>query len=236
MAKQGEIDYLKNLGPDGARHAALKPFADPGRARYLAELGALLALLPPPPARLLDLGCGAGWTSAFFARSGYDVLGVDLAPDMIALARQQRDREGLARLDFVACDYEDLPFDGGFDAVVFFDALHHSTTEAATLGSAYRALKRGGLCIALEPGVGHARKSQAIDEAFDVTDNDLPPSRVCRVGRAAGFSRCDVVPAPQQLGKALYDLRRSRLLRHLAADAVLLWQRRRCGIAILWKD
>src|SRR5207244_11070644 len=86
MAKSGEIDYLKNLGAAGVWHAANKPFSDPGCGRYLAELGAILALLPPPPARLLDLGCGTGWTSVFFARAGYDVVGVDLAPDMIAHA------------------------------------------------------------------------------------------------------------------------------------------------------
>src|SRR5207302_4325273 len=112
MAKTGEIDYLKNLDSAGVRHAVHKPFSDPGRARYLAEMAAVLALLPPPPARLLDLGCGTGWTSVFFARAGYEVVGVDIAPDMIAHAEANCDRAGVEGLAFAVCDYETLPFDG----------------------------------------------------------------------------------------------------------------------------
>ncbi len=209
MAKQGEIDYLKNLGPDGVQHAALKPFSDPGRARYLAELGALLALLPPPPARLLDLGCGTGWTSVFFARSGYDVLGVDLAPDMIALARQQRNREGLSRLDFVACDYEDLPFEGGFDAVVYFDALHHAVDEAAALRCAYQALDRGGVCVASEPGAGHHESPEAVAavQRFGVTEKEMPPEHVVALGRQIGFRSWRVLPHAYDLHAPLYHVR-----------------------------
>lgn len=72
----------------------------------------------------------------------------------------------------------------------------------------------------------------------------MPPSHVCRVGRAAGFSRCRVAPAPQHLGKALYATarvtgwRRALLspLRPLAVLGILLWQRWYCGIAMLHKD
>ena len=79
MAKQGEIDYLKNIGQDGIQHAVHKPFSDPECGKYLSELGAVFTLLPPPPARLLDIGCGTGWTSRFFARRGYEVVGIDMA-------------------------------------------------------------------------------------------------------------------------------------------------------------
>src|SRR5438552_10137601 len=126
MPKLGEIDYLKNTGGAGIVHAANKPFSDEDCGRYLMEMGAIFHLLPPPPARLLDLGCGTGWTSVFFARSGYEVVGVDIAPDMVAHAEANRDREGVPGLTFLASDYEDLPFDGEFDAAVFYDSLHHA--------------------------------------------------------------------------------------------------------------
>src|SRR5947207_10528269 len=72
MAKSGEIDYLKNLSPADVWHAVHKPFSDDNCAGYLFNMGAVFSLLPPRPARLLDLGCGTGWTSIFFARAGYD--------------------------------------------------------------------------------------------------------------------------------------------------------------------
>ena len=94
MAKQAEIDYLKRLTPEEIRHAVEKPFSDAGCAAELMEIAAIMALLPPPPARLLDLGCGAGWTSIFFARRGYEVVGVDISEDMILHANANKRRVG----------------------------------------------------------------------------------------------------------------------------------------------
>lgn len=42
-----------------------------------------------PEGRVVDLGCGSGRWAAQLARAGYDVLGVDLSPAMIALARRR---------------------------------------------------------------------------------------------------------------------------------------------------
>ncbi len=206
MAKSGEIAYLKNLGEAGVRHAANKPFSDPGCARYLAEMGAILALLPKPPARLLDLGCGTGWTSVFFARAGYEVVGLDLAPDMIELAEANRDRAGLGRLDFVVCDYEAMTFAEEFDAAVFYDALHHAVDEASALAGAYRALKPGGVCVTSEPGEGHHRSPGAVAAVrrFGVTEKEMPPRRVIALGRAAGFRRGRVYPHAFDLHHTLY--------------------------------
>jgi SAM-dependent methyltransferase len=206
MAKTGEIDYLKNLGPAGVRHAVDKPFSDAGCARYLAEMGALLALLPPPPARLLDLGCGTGWTSVFFARAGYDVTGVDLAPDMIAHAEDNGVRAGVDGLAFVVCDYEELPFRGEFDAAVFFDALHHAVDEEAALTGAWRALRTGGVCVTSEPGEGHHLSPEAREAVrrYNVTEKEMAPRHIIDVGRRVGFRRGRVYPHAFDLHHNLY--------------------------------
>src|SRR5438552_716108 len=129
MPKQGEIDYVKNIGAEAVRHAFNKPFSDPECGRYLLDLGAVFSLLPPLPARVLDVGVGTGWTSVFLARRGYDVVGQDIAPDMIALAESNREQAGVTSLHFVVGDYEQLPFVEEFDAVLFYDALHHAEDE-----------------------------------------------------------------------------------------------------------
>src|SRR5262249_11121326 len=162
----------------------------------------LFSLLPPPPARVLDCGCGAGWLSSFLAQRGYDVVGTDVSAEAIAIARSRPPFPDGPSPSFVVADTEALTFDGEFDAVVFFDSLHRAIDGRAALAGAYRALRRGGMCVALEPGRGHAKKSREIDREFDVTDKDMPPSRICRLGRAVGFTRTRVAPAPQQLGKA----------------------------------
>ena len=245
MPRSGELTYYDRIGDAGRAHAVGKPFSDDDCGLYLLRAGALFTLLPPPPARVLDRGCGTGWLSYFLARRGYEVVGTDVSAEAIRLAKSAA-YPGSPTPQFLVDDSEAATFNAEFDAVVFFDSLHHATDERVALASAFRALRPGGVCIALEPGRGHQRKSRDVGAAYDVTDKDMPPSYVCRVGRSVGFARCRIVPAPQHLGKALYSGARlggwrGRLLsiaplRYAAVAAIMLWQGRYCGIAILRKD
>ena len=108
MPKAGEIRYLQASGEHGAAFAADKPFSDPDCGQHLVALGALRMLLPPPPARLLDLGCGTGWTSCMFAQMGYDVVGQDIAPDMIHYANIKKQRYRVPHVRFITSDYESM--------------------------------------------------------------------------------------------------------------------------------
>lgn len=195
MSKDAEIRYVavmsKVLNVSHAEvehHLVHKPFSDASRWTYLLDVGQILKLLPPPPARLLDLGAGSGWTSEMFARSGYGVLGLDIAPDMIELARR-RTNESLA-LHFEVCDYE-KPFDfGEFDAVVIYDALHHADDERGVLVNAFRSLKTGGVFISVEPGVGHSTTEATRDVVakFGTTEKDMPYRHQARLLGDVGFS------------------------------------------------
>ncbi|MCS7046895.1 MAG: class I SAM-dependent methyltransferase [Gemmataceae bacterium] len=191
MAKVGEVNYVRNLRADERRHAAEKPYSDPNCAYYLYELGALLALMPPPPGRLLDVGCGTGWTSRFFARRGYEVLGIDICPDMIEAAQRAQQRERIAALQFRVGDYEEFAHDRPFDIAVFYDSLHHAVDEEAALRCVFDALKPGGVCLTSEPGVGHADspEARAAVARFGVTEKDMPPRRIVEIARRIGY-RC----------------------------------------------
>ena len=102
MAKQDEALYLTRIGPDGYQHAKGKPWSDANCDRYLIQFGAILSLLPPPPARLLDMGCGTGWISIFFAKRGFDVCGVYISENMNRAAKEAQ----ASNLGFLAADYE----------------------------------------------------------------------------------------------------------------------------------
>jgi SAM-dependent methyltransferase len=246
MTREGEKSYYQRIGEAGRRHALDKPFSDDACGVYFFRLGALFSLLPPPPARVLDCGCGTGWLAHLLARRGYDVCGTDVAFDAIALASGNRPFTSGPAPRFLVADSEALPFADAFDALVFFDSLHHSLDERAALRSAHRALRSGGICVVLEPGRGHGAKSDAIDRTFDVTDKDMPPSRVTRLAKRVGFAATEVYPAAQHLGKALYGraqltgwqraLLRFRPFRHAAVQAILGWEKWHCGIAVLRKS
>ena len=199
MAKQDEIDYIGRLGDIGKKHALDKPWSDDLRGLYLQEMGALISLLPAPPAKILDIGAGSGWTSCFYALSGYEVTATDIAPEMAELAQANAARYGVP-LKVVVSDFESLPFENQFDAVIFYDCLHHAEDEVLALRSAFRSLKNGGICITLEPGSGHAKSAVSVQAMKDlgVTERDMPPKLIISVARQVGFSSARVFARPVQ--------------------------------------
>ena len=46
-----------------------------------------------PKCRILDFGCGEGWSDIWLARSGFTVVGYDVNPDSVAIANTVRDLE-----------------------------------------------------------------------------------------------------------------------------------------------
>lgn len=203
MPKKGEIDYLHTLGANGLIHALNKPFSDSDCGRYLTDLGTIMMLLPAPPARLLDLGAGSGWTSCFFALRGYDVVAQDIADDMVELMERNKEKYGIDNMKSVIDDYEFLQFKDEFDCAVFYDCLHHAEDEYKALLSAYNSLKSGGILITAEPGTGHAASPDAVRAMadFGVTEKDMPPRKIIEIARTIGFRASTVyqrnfAPAP----------------------------------------
>jgi ubiquinone/menaquinone biosynthesis C-methylase UbiE len=107
----------------------------------LIPLGAALECLPNPPRRALDLGTGTGKAARVVARyfPGTEVVGVDLAPAMIAQAKRLLPSELAGRVRFEVADGAALPFDdGAFDLVVlqnmipFFEELARITAPGGT--------------------------------------------------------------------------------------------------------
>lgn len=218
MAKSGELAYFELIGEEGRQASIAKPFSIGQAASagtcgdYLLAFGGLATLLHPTPSRLLDLGCGTGWTSCFFAKMGYRVLGQDISSQAIALAQQFAAVERVENVSFLASDYELLDFDGQFDNAVFFDSLHHSIDERLALESAYRALRPGGVCVTREPGVGHAQAPHSVHavECFGVTERDMPPARIADAAFQIGFRQVNVFPFPDDLFRGQTQVRSSR--------------------------
>lgn len=73
-----------------------------------------------PGMKVLDLGCGDGTTALPAARLGADVLGVDIARNLVAAGNRRAKEEGLANCSFQEGDATDLRelADGDFDLVV----------------------------------------------------------------------------------------------------------------------
>jgi SAM-dependent methyltransferase len=200
MSKAGERAYLGSLGEEGIRHSLNKPFSDDACAENLMRLAAVFSLLPAPPLRILDVGCGTGWTSVFLARRGYDVVGIDISAEMIEQAAMHAERLEMPNLCFRECDYEECPYRNEFDAALFFDSLHHALDERQALRTVFEALRPGGLVVATEPGEGHSQSPESVEAMarFDVTEKDMPPRHIIALAKEVGFRQFFVFPPVQE--------------------------------------
>lgn len=92
--------------------------------------------LPPPPARVLDVGCGDGRSTRRFAAEGYEVLGLDpAAPDEPGFRR--------GRL-------EDLDEPVAFDAAMAIRSLHHVHDLDGAVEALADALRPGARLVVFE--------------------------------------------------------------------------------------
>ena len=115
----------------------------------LLPLGAALDWLAEPPRKALDLGTGTGKAARVVAKRfpGVEVVGVDLAPEMVREAERLLPSELAGRVTFRVADGASLPFpDAAFDLVVlqnmipFFEELGRVTAPG---GKAIFAFSRG---------------------------------------------------------------------------------------------
>lgn len=120
-----------------------------------------------PPARVLDVACGSGWSSVCLARAYPQVRvdGVDADQASIERARQHAAETGLAdRVSFQVADAAGLAAGGPYDAALIFEALHDVADPVGTLAAIRGRLAAGGMVL-----VGDARTA----ETFAAPGSDL---------------------------------------------------------------
>ncbi|MBO0790414.1 MAG: class I SAM-dependent methyltransferase [Ktedonobacteraceae bacterium] len=102
-------------------------------------------LAPLTFTRALDVGTGTGRHALKLARRGAGVTAIDQSPEMLAVARQAAQREGLP-IDFHLLSLENgLPFESGqFDLLICALMLSHVPNLADTLQEFARVLLDGG--------------------------------------------------------------------------------------------
>jgi SAM-dependent methyltransferase len=104
----------------------------------------LAGYLPRHARRVLDLGCGPGILTLQLAARAPFVIGLDLSPSMLALARERQRDLGCTNVAWVVARAEEPPFrPGSMDYIVSRYAIR-LTDMAATLSAVRRLIGSGG--------------------------------------------------------------------------------------------
>ncbi|MFA5147135.1 MAG: class I SAM-dependent methyltransferase [Candidatus Omnitrophota bacterium] len=131
--------------------------------------------------KILDAGCGTGFTMAALDRYGRS-FGVDISDIALGYCRKR----GLSRM--VKGSIEAMPFaDASFDIVILTDVLYHRLVrdDLAVLGEAHRVLKSGGHVIINEPAHNYMRRNH---DTFVHTRHRYEMSEMCDMLRKKGFN------------------------------------------------
>ena len=143
----------------------------------------LTRVLPPPPARVVDVGGAAGAYSIWLAEQGYEVHLVDASPRLVEEARGRSATSARPIASLSVADARRLPQqDGSAAAVLVMGSLYHLPSEAdrvASLREVFRVLARGGIAVAAAISRyasaldGLARKLSLDPRFVKIRDRDL---------------------------------------------------------------
>jgi SAM-dependent methyltransferase len=141
-------------------------------AKYAAREGEefVKRLSVPPRARVLDVACGTGNTAIPAARAGADVIGVDIATNLLEQAAARAKSDGV-RATFQEGDAEQLPFgDAGFDYVITMFGAMFAPRPDRVAAELVRVCKQGGTIA-----MANWTPEGFVGKTFRMTAEHVPP-------------------------------------------------------------
>ena len=210
-----------DYGPDQAQGQAMgtRPIYRTEIKTWFEAVPDLARRLTDGSARVLDIGCGVGWSSVSIAQAypRATVDGVDLDPGSIAAAQEVAQTEGVT--DRVTFEVRDVATLSGadYDVATMFEMLHDLAHPVEVLRVARESLAPGGVVLVADEPVGDAYAGPADDEErryhgwsllhclpASMTEPDsaatgtlIRPDTVRQYALEAGFSEVDELPVDQ---------------------------------------
>lgn len=183
--KASEITFFDSHGS----HNAYDVFTPDTNDRLIDIFVRLSGLRPG--ARVVDLGCGSGIFTHLLQQRGYRCFGVDLSPNLVALAKAK-----YSDIEFQIGDIEHLPFaDASFDGVLLSGVVHHLPERSLCAAEVFRILRPGGKFVAFDPNrmnpfmYLYRDRSSPFYSSNGVTENERPvlAGEIAATFRDAGF-------------------------------------------------
>ena len=229
--RTGEGIPYAEYGPDEAEGQAMgtRPIYRTEIKSWFDAVPELAERLADGSARVLDIGCGVGWSSVCIAQAfpGVRVDGVDLDPGSIEAARKVAEAEGVT--DRVTLELRDAATlsGAGYDVATLFEMVHDLARPVEALRAAREALGPDGVVLVADEPVGDEYAGAASDEverryygysllhclpaSMTVPDSAatgtvMRPDTLRRYASEAGFTSVEVLPV-ESAAFRLYLLR-----------------------------
>lgn len=123
-----------------------------------------------PGMKVLDIACGTGNQSIPAARTGAQVIGLDIAPNLLEQARQRAQSENL-KIEFVEGDAEKLPYPAAqFDVVLSMFGAMFAPRPDVVASELKRVCRPGGLIA-----MGNWTPEGFVGQMFQITARHAPP-------------------------------------------------------------
>jgi ubiquinone/menaquinone biosynthesis C-methylase UbiE len=148
------------------------------------------------PLDVLDIGCGTGFLSLLFAAEGHRVTGVDMAPTMLARARDKAKEQGLD-IRFVEADAETLDLAAASqDLIVERHVIWTLPHPETALDTWRRLLRPRGRLMMIEGYWGPAERPDEYNRIYDRLPlfGGRPEAEMAALVRAHGFASVGVKP------------------------------------------
>jgi SAM-dependent methyltransferase len=213
--KRGAIEYPTRLAPSDRHHLLTKPFynlankisrwagegLDEDTHRHFCDFANMAYMLAlPAGSRILDVGCGSGWLCEYLSRLGYRMTGIDLSPEIIAIARERlsnvpfgADHQTGFDCRFIVHDIESAPLDERFDAIICYDSLHHFEDEQAVLANLSTMIEYGGQFFVMEgekppEGSDTAEELRSVMGQYETLESPFARDYLLQLLQSHGFA------------------------------------------------
>jgi SAM-dependent methyltransferase len=200
--------YTRGFPPETSK----MPWAD----KTVSEVDRAMTMLKPEGGeRVLDLACGIGRHATELRRRGFEVVGVDISPELLEMAERDAAEQSLD-IAFVEADLRELDMRDEFDIVLSLNdgAVGYFETDEEnyrTFEVVSQALRSGGGHLMQLPNVLHAEKNlpmktwlageatlELIDHRWNAQTRYLEGATVpIRIGEV--FERYEEIPFRQRL-------------------------------------
>jgi ubiquinone/menaquinone biosynthesis C-methylase UbiE len=184
--KRKEIAFFDAHGTTDEEYDVFTPQANSRLINAFVRLSGL-----PRGSRVADLGCGSGVFTELLRREGYETVGLDISPKLVALGRKK-----YPGLELLEGDAENLPFKSdSLDGVLLSGLVHHFPDPRRLAVEVRRVLKRGGRFVAFDPNRMnpfmwlYRDRASPFYSSVGVTENERPilAKQVAQIFSDEGF-------------------------------------------------